>query len=320
MGDKEHFYIRRSFLYFETAGIPDGAIITDVKLKMYGVDQYDTDVCVMKGSQADTLTTADFDSFTGFEYSHTSWSSGWNTITFNSTGRSDINKTGISKICMRENTHDYANSSPPSGATNDYSNHAYSANNASNKPYLDITYSLRKTKTYNFTSLLKATKLKTKLMDTILELVGTWKEEKFPVLVDQYATTSNYYPSDNLEWGNSDDKRAFMRFQPNMPKSIIIREAFIEVGATEDQSANMITEINRLSSSNISFSQNLFSANVDDNTNIWKTPKFEISETYRTATITDILNEFIEDPDYNTDDYFPIRFMNVSGGIRKVWQ
>lgn len=185
---------------------------------------------------------------------------------------------------------------------------------------IDYTPATRKTKTYNFNSLLKATKSKNKLMDIILELTGNWKEEKFPVLIDQYATSSNYYNNDNLEWGNSDEKRAFMRFQPNMPKSVIIREAFIEVSASQDQSDNMITEINRLSSSNVSFDQNLFSANVDTNTNKWKTPEFEISETYKTATVTDLLQEFIDDSDYNESDYLPIRFINTSAGIRKIWQ
>jgi hypothetical protein len=102
---EDTFLITRSFFYFDTSNLPDAATVTGAVLKLYGFDHAATDVSAQKGSQADSLTTADYDAFTGLEYGHVSWATvQYNSITFNPTGRSDVNKTGTTKICTRDAT------------------------------------------------------------------------------------------------------------------------------------------------------------------------------------------------------------------------
>jgi hypothetical protein len=96
---------------------------------------------VQNGTQAATLTTADYDSFDGSSYGNTSsWStSGYNDITLNATGLSNINKTGETKYCAREKPHDYDNST--SGAST-YRNGIYFANQTgtTRDPKLVVTH------------------------------------------------------------------------------------------------------------------------------------------------------------------------------------
>jgi len=106
-----HTYtITRSFFYFDTSSLPDNATITSVTLSLYKSEYGESYVSAQKGTQADTLVLADFDSFTGSEYGHAVWTgSAYKSITFNAQGLSDINKTGTTKICTREYNHDYLN-------------------------------------------------------------------------------------------------------------------------------------------------------------------------------------------------------------------
>lgn len=138
--------IYHSFFYFDTSAIPGAAGIDSVDLKIYGYLYASSDVSAQKGTQADPLTTADFDAFVGTtgegdpdgrEYGHVAWSlSGWNTISFNQTGKEDIEKDGTTKICCREYTHDYSDSSPSA----DFLNGLYYAEGSGKEPYLDIEY------------------------------------------------------------------------------------------------------------------------------------------------------------------------------------
>lgn len=134
------YVIYRSFFYFNTSGISN---ITAVDLKLYGYDQGDNTVSAQKGTQSTTLANDDFNNFTGSEYGHTaSWStSGYNTISFNATGVSEI-VNGTTKICCREYPHDYSNSAPGKGVA--YQNGCYYTNNSGTDkdPYLSITAEL----------------------------------------------------------------------------------------------------------------------------------------------------------------------------------
>lgn len=123
--------IVRSFFYFDTQDLPDEATITGAVLKLYGITNADSDVSAQKGTQAASLTTADFDSFSGSEYGHVTWGIVYKSITFNATGKSEIVKDGTTKICCREYTHDYSDSAP---SDTTYSNGCYYADKA------DITY------------------------------------------------------------------------------------------------------------------------------------------------------------------------------------
>jgi len=101
-------------------------------------------VAIQNGTQAGTLTTADFDSCQplpsagGGEFGHTSsWSvEAWNIIDFNALGKSNINKEGETKICARDYTYDYLDSSPGQATSG-----VYFADNGNYIPYLNITYS-----------------------------------------------------------------------------------------------------------------------------------------------------------------------------------
>jgi hypothetical protein len=132
------YYIVRSFYFFDVSGLSGTA--TAVSLNIRGITNAESDVSAQLGTQADPLTTADYDSFTGSSYGNTSWSTGWNSITYNATGISDVNGqigSGTHKVCCREYTHDYSDSTP----TGQNRNGCYFADSGGtdNDPYLDIT-------------------------------------------------------------------------------------------------------------------------------------------------------------------------------------
>jgi len=154
---KTTYGVRRSFFYFDTSDIGSDNVDTAI-IYIYGNTNGHTGVCCLKGTQSDTLTTSDFVSFTGNIYGRFNeesgdgdgnWNSGdWNICNIDgstdlpdgesgSDGREDINKTGTTKICLREYTGDYKNSAP----TGYQYNGGVFADNADNKPYLDLTIS-----------------------------------------------------------------------------------------------------------------------------------------------------------------------------------
>jgi len=140
-GSSKYYYAIRFFFYFDTSDLPTTATITNAVLGIYGYSLNDSIVSAQKGTQASTLTLADFDNFSGSEYGHVSWAlNQYNSITFNTQGKSDIEKDGTTKICCREYTYDYSNSSP----SDVYENGLYLADDTSSspirKPKLVITY------------------------------------------------------------------------------------------------------------------------------------------------------------------------------------
>jgi len=137
--------IQRAFLYFDTSSLPDGATIDSVVLHLnYANDAVGSPKwSAQTGTQADTLTTADFDSFSGNTFGQTitlSGAPGYRTITFNAEGLAAINTTGATKICVREYDHDYLNSSPASGARHLASFYPAETNGTTADPKLVITY------------------------------------------------------------------------------------------------------------------------------------------------------------------------------------
>jgi len=134
--------IHRGFFYFDTSGATNPIA---VNLSIYGYYASSSSVSAQEGTQADTLTTADYDSCSpipstgGGEYGHVVWSSiSYNTISFNQDGIDDINISGVTKICTREYTYDYLDSIP-SGMF--VANGCYFAEEATTAkdPYLEIT-------------------------------------------------------------------------------------------------------------------------------------------------------------------------------------
>lgn len=132
--------IGRSFFRFDTSGI--SGTITEVLLKIRGYNSDDFGVIAQKGTQGATLTTADYDAFSGSSYAEVaSWSvTGYNTFTFNATGRSEINQSGHTEICCRNSEHDYDD--VPVNTTNGNNGCYYSEyTGTDHDPYLEITAS-----------------------------------------------------------------------------------------------------------------------------------------------------------------------------------
>lgn len=117
-------YIYRSFFMFDTSDLPDNAVVTSAIISLYGStnNSGSKTIHIQEGTQATTLTTADFDNFTGstFGDSGGSWStSAYNNITLNASGRSAVSKTGYTKYCGRER-EDYNVSFSTSGTCGCY--------------------------------------------------------------------------------------------------------------------------------------------------------------------------------------------------------
>ena len=113
------YLIERSFYYFDTSDIPDSATVTSVTLYLYCavVDPSNTKIQVFEGTQANPLTTSDIHAFGSAWSDATSLTANqYNSITLNATAISAINKTGVTKICIREYDHD-AQGATPTGSS-----------------------------------------------------------------------------------------------------------------------------------------------------------------------------------------------------------
>ena len=131
--------ITRDFFYYSLSGLSGS--VTAVDECIYGYTNNESNVSAQKGTQADTLTTADFDSFTGNYYAYVNWNiNQYNTLTYNAQGLSDVTDAlgSTFKSCCREYTHDYLNSDP---GTSNYRNGIYFADDTSGTkdPYLYVT-------------------------------------------------------------------------------------------------------------------------------------------------------------------------------------
>lgn len=130
--------IRREFQYFDTTAV--AGTMTAVSLFLFGFSYDALVVSVMKGTQADTLTTADFDAFTGSEYGHSgAWSdTGWNEITFNAQGILDCHQNPA-KISLRDYTYDYSDTAPADETDSSSGWRTREQTGTTYDPYLSIT-------------------------------------------------------------------------------------------------------------------------------------------------------------------------------------
>ena len=148
-GGGTNWRVYRSFFEFDTSGI--SVAPTDCDLKIYGRSSYTGDFFVVKSEQSNPLAFADFDAITGWsagadnesnvtKYSseRTTWSSGYNTISLNSTALSDIASLDTFKICLINSQYDLPNTEPSSTTVG---NGLYFANylGTSRDPYIDYT-------------------------------------------------------------------------------------------------------------------------------------------------------------------------------------
>jgi len=142
------YRVYRSFMYFDTSGLPDTCTITAVTLGLYGYSANETDagqsdLQLYEGTQATPLTTADFDAFnaTALSDDFTNWeyalaTDDYNTITLNASGRGIISKTGTTKFCLRVKGD--VDGDTPTGANNQV---PYASDKGVGyKPRLIVTY------------------------------------------------------------------------------------------------------------------------------------------------------------------------------------
>jgi hypothetical protein len=144
-GKGNDFDINRYFAYFDTSTIGVGNTVTAAVFSLYATATAGgCTVSVQKGTQAATLTTADFDSFSGSYYATVtaaSWAeSAYNDFTFNATGKSDIVLDGTTKLCVRDYTYDYLNANPTPNTYNTYFYTAEEDTAGEARPKLVVTY------------------------------------------------------------------------------------------------------------------------------------------------------------------------------------
>ena len=134
--------IRRYFFSVDLSTIPVAATITGVVLRLTSYGSNFCGVSVQEGTQAETITTGDYDQFTGNYFAEIDWVGGINEFTFNQAGLDFM--TGeigtMAKVCLREYDHDYGNVQP---AVNDNflcGNYGPTTANDEDKPQFMITY------------------------------------------------------------------------------------------------------------------------------------------------------------------------------------
>jgi hypothetical protein len=114
--DGTNYFVYRSFFYFDTTSMGAGKTVSLANFSLYGVTRIESNVSVQQGTQAATITTADFDNFTGTYFGKTTaWiiaSPYYNDMSLNAAGLTYINNSNDVRMCAREYDHDYLNSQP----------------------------------------------------------------------------------------------------------------------------------------------------------------------------------------------------------------
>jgi len=138
------YYVGRTFLFFDLSGI--NGTITAMSLKVTGNTNTTAVVGAARstafgGSGGSNLVAADFDNWspsspTAYN-SGTSWSTGLNTMTMNSTAVADANTNSYLNVVLIERYNDLEDSEPTSDVTKQS---GVTFQNSSSPIYLDITY------------------------------------------------------------------------------------------------------------------------------------------------------------------------------------
>jgi hypothetical protein len=133
-----NYSIARGFFYYNLSAL--SGTVTEVSEKLYTYATYQNTGSVTKGTQADTVTTADVHEFSETEYAHvTHVSDQYNSYTYPAAGISDVQDAlgSVHKSCLRQYNNDYLNSS----TTSDIRCYVYSSEDTSGTkdPYLYVT-------------------------------------------------------------------------------------------------------------------------------------------------------------------------------------
>jgi hypothetical protein len=140
------YYIYRGYLFFDTTTLPSNAYIDNATLGLYKSNDYSTTdflITVQNGQPTyphDPLETGDYGknlySGNGGVINTSGLVNGYNNITLNSDGRSWLNRTGLTKLCLRSN-RDINGNTP---TNNEYVKVYASEQGEGYEPLLTITY------------------------------------------------------------------------------------------------------------------------------------------------------------------------------------
>jgi len=160
----DYYYVRRSFLYFDTSSLGTGTEVSTSTLTLYGSAKQQDDsghanLYIVEGIQADPFTIDDFDAernktTSGGSIDYTSFNDTYyNDIDLNSTGISWISVTGTTKFCLRVSGD--INNSTPTGYNNckAYSNEKGTDDYKDYRPKLYVEYSTNQAPTVDSVSL-----------------------------------------------------------------------------------------------------------------------------------------------------------------------
>ena len=153
-------YCVRGITLFNTAALPDSAVIVSANLSLYGKSKQanlpysDHSVNIYSSAPASdtSLAAGDYDSLGTIAFStvitYTSWNTaGYNIFQLNANGKAAISTTGVSKFGMRDPKYDVAGSQPAWASSQTNNIAAYSADQGSNQPRLTVIYALSATVT-----------------------------------------------------------------------------------------------------------------------------------------------------------------------------
>lgn len=114
------YWVSRAFLYFDLSAIPSGSSIVSAVVTVIGYFNALTEVSIQEGTQGASLTTADFNAYSGAAFSALTWRKVIspnifpNKFDLNAAGKTYVrSKFGsTAKFCLREYTKDYLNVTP----------------------------------------------------------------------------------------------------------------------------------------------------------------------------------------------------------------
>lgn len=145
-GGYYNFY--RSFLYFDLSSAPAGVTSVELHLKALLIDwQEYQSVYVQEGTQAASLSTADYDAFTGnplgdFNVDNDVVNPTIVNMPMNGTGLAYIQGVigGMAKLCLREYDHDFIDDDSWLGTGGDYGLYFSEAASEGDRPFLRLRY------------------------------------------------------------------------------------------------------------------------------------------------------------------------------------
>jgi len=155
-GTQDQYYsLVRGVLLFNTSDLTSDATISSASLFLYGkgrrsgLGKTDFNVYASTPASNNALVDADYDNFGTTAYCDTDIDydgfkvADWNEFSFNSTGKTAVSKTSVTKLGLRLATIDVGRTEPSGWVSNNRSGfEPYMRGSANHKPKLTVTYTL----------------------------------------------------------------------------------------------------------------------------------------------------------------------------------